>query len=174
MFTLTLLASMNVIRGSEEYSPQDVITAIGSFLTCVEMAIACVMNCFVFGWREFVVDDDAAVRRLSAAAAGVYVGEPVGAGSPGVTSGVAAWRWRQSGRLGFLDALVDAAKPDDLFDDGRLILGALLAWAGFKENSSALLSDALSEGYDDEDYRRERRSLLVGRSVNATPASIVT
>ncbi|KAJ3262203.1 hypothetical protein HDU77_000423 [Chytriomyces hyalinus] len=134
MFTLTFLVGMGVIKGTEVYSPSDVITAIAGFLTCVEMAFAAIVNCSVFSWKEFAVDDDAAVRRLSAAAAGFLIDWDTGVDGVGENTTDSngrrrgSSRWRQTGRLGMLDAFVDFAKPDDLWDDGRLILRSLIAW----------------------------------------------
>ncbi|KAI9328513.1 organic solute transporter subunit alpha/Transmembrane protein, partial [Obelidium mucronatum] len=52
-FTLTLLVSVGVIKGNENWTPAEVINAIASFLTCFEMFGAAVLNVFAFSWREF-------------------------------------------------------------------------------------------------------------------------
>ncbi|KAJ3206201.1 hypothetical protein HDU82_004656 [Entophlyctis luteolus] len=43
-------------RDGDEWTPGEVANAIACFLTCVEMFAASVVNWWVFGWHDFVVD----------------------------------------------------------------------------------------------------------------------
>ncbi|KAJ3014778.1 UNVERIFIED_CONTAM: hypothetical protein HDU68_000134 [Siphonaria sp. JEL0065] len=142
-FTLTFLVTIGFIKGNETWTPAEVVNAIASFLTCFEMFGAAVMNCFAFSWNEFHVDGG-----------GVIAPRPVGRNGRLSTGVYGALEGHV--RLSVSDAILDAARPDDLCEDAILTWGLVLRLLGWKEEAVQF-----GVGYDDEDYdAREGESLL--------------
>ncbi|KAJ3287819.1 hypothetical protein HDU79_005386 [Rhizoclosmatium sp. JEL0117] len=160
-FILAVLVALGYLQGNgEEWTTGEVVNAVASFLTCVEMAGAAGMNWWAFSWGEFRVPEGVDSEGVLQG----QVQEEVEAGNNQIPAGLIRRMQpvrTNSGRpgtgvygvlvgddmtvrLSVQDAVWDVIWLDDLWEDGGLViklLGRLRVCGGSGDDLD-----------DDEDY----------------------
>ncbi|KAJ1543536.1 hypothetical protein HK405_009246 [Cladochytrium tenue] len=111
---LQALVAAGRIRGDTRWTAAELVNAVASSLTCLEMAVAAVLNVAAFPPAEF------ARPRVVVRPDGELVVNPP--------------------KPGLVEAVADACRPDDLWEDAVVVLDSVLGWVG--------LSTGLRRGCD--------------------------
>ncbi|KAI9339204.1 organic solute transporter Ostalpha-domain-containing protein [Zopfochytrium polystomum] len=132
---LQLLVSTGRIHGDDNWTVAEVVNAVSSSLTCLEMAIASLLHVVAFPYTEFVRP------RVEVRADGEFhIFSP---------------------KPGFLSALVDAMRPDDLWEDAIIVADSLLGWVGLSTGLRRHVGfEALVEQNAELRHSLEREGLL--------------